>query len=47
VAAERMRGIPIDPTGVPYVLEPQTGKVTVAKTSKLWPLPTETRTALP
>jgi len=35
-----------DPTGVPYVLDPQTGLMTVSRSSALWPLPTETKTIL-
>jgi hypothetical protein len=37
-----LRGVPLDPTGVPYVLlDPTTGRVTVSRQSKLYPLPTE------
>ncbi|MDO8680611.1 MAG: tetratricopeptide repeat protein [Acidobacteriota bacterium] len=36
-----LRGAPLDPTGVPYVTDPATGRVTVSKKSVLWPLPTE------
>jgi hypothetical protein len=36
-----LRGIPIDPTGTPYVLDPATGDVKVAPWSTLSPLPTE------
>jgi hypothetical protein len=36
-----VRGIPNDPTGTPYILEPATGEVTVAPSSELHPLPTE------
>jgi hypothetical protein len=36
-----LRGIPIDPTGTPYVLDPATGDVKVAPWSPLSPLPTE------
>ncbi len=39
VAARLLRGIPLDPTGVPFELDPATGKVGVAERSKLWPLP--------
>jgi tetratricopeptide (TPR) repeat protein len=41
VQAGLLRGIPLDPTGIGYVLDPQTGAVTVARESKLYPLPTE------
>ncbi|MBY0494037.1 MAG: type II secretion system protein GspG [Cyanobacteria bacterium] len=40
-AAERWRGIPVDPAGVPFVVDAQTGKVDVAKSSPMWPLPAE------
>lgn len=32
---------PLDPTGTGYMLDPQTGAVTVARDSKLYPLPVE------
>src|SRR5512139_409970 len=38
-----VRGRPVDPTGTPYELDPTTGQVTVAQTSRLFPLPTEPR----
>ena len=41
VASERLRGIPLDPTGEPYFLDPATGHLTVSKSSSLWPLPTD------
>jgi len=41
VQAGLLRGRPLDPTGVGYVLDPQTGTVTVAPGSKLYPLPIE------
>jgi tetratricopeptide (TPR) repeat protein len=40
-AARLVPGIPVDPTGVPYVLDSTTGEVGVAGSSKLSPLPTE------
>jgi tetratricopeptide (TPR) repeat protein len=40
-AAERMPGIPVDPTGVPFVVDPKTNRVDVSRKSTLWPLPTE------
>jgi tetratricopeptide (TPR) repeat protein len=45
-AAERWRGIPVDPEGVPFVVDPNTGKVDVAKNSPMWPLPSEPPQAL-
>jgi len=41
VTAERLPGIPVDPTGVPFVVDAVTGKIDVSKQSLLWPLPTE------
>jgi len=45
-AAERLRGVPADPTGVPYMLNPETGKIELGRGSQLWPLPTD-RPGLP
>jgi hypothetical protein len=39
VRARILRGIPIDPAGVPYELDPITGKVTLGPDSPLKPLP--------
>jgi len=39
IAGERMRGLPLDATGVPYALDPATGRIDVARESTLWPLP--------
>lgn len=36
-----VRGQPVDPTGTSYVLDPTTGFVTVARDSRLFPLPGE------
>jgi hypothetical protein len=36
-----LRGVPVDPGGTPYVLDPRTGRVTVSTESKMYPLPTE------
>lgn len=36
-------GTPVDPTGTPYVLDPQTGVVSLSPESKLNPLPTGAR----
>jgi hypothetical protein len=40
VRARILRGIPLDPTGVPFVLTPD-GKVQLSKSSVLWPPPEE------
>jgi tetratricopeptide (TPR) repeat protein len=40
VRAGLLRGIPRDPTGVPFQLDPATGKVTLDSSSSLNPLPT-------
>lgn len=37
--AGMLRGIPRDPSGAPYVLNPASGEVTVSRQSPLWPLP--------
>ena len=39
VRAGALRGIPVDPTGTPYEIDPATGRITVAETSPLFPLP--------
>jgi hypothetical protein len=39
VRAARLPGAPLDPTGVPYVLDAKTGRVDVSQKSTLWPLP--------
>lgn len=40
--AEGLRGIPLDPGGTPYELDPSTGRIDLARHSQLWPLPSET-----
>jgi hypothetical protein len=39
VAARLLRGIPLDPAGVAFVIDPVTGAASVAETSALWPMP--------
>jgi hypothetical protein len=34
-------GVPLDPSHTPYTLDPITGAISVARSSELWPLPTE------
>lgn len=41
VRAGYLRGVPLDPTGVPYDLNPWWGTVTLSRESPLWPLPSE------
>lgn len=41
VAGEGLRGVPLDPTGAPYVIDPQTGRVDLDRESLLRPLPTD------
>ena len=41
VTAERLPGIPVDPAGVPFVVDGVTGKIDVSRQSPFWPLPTE------
>jgi hypothetical protein len=40
VQANRWRGAPVDPAGVPYEIAPG-GRVTLSRHSPLWPLPAE------
>ncbi len=37
-----LRGVPLDPAGVPYAIDPASGRVHVAQASPLWPMPDET-----
>jgi hypothetical protein len=39
VRAGLVGGIPLDPTGVPFALDPISGQVDVAQSSSLYPLP--------
>jgi tetratricopeptide (TPR) repeat protein len=39
--AHLLRGTPLDPSGTPYVLDPDFGRVSVSPSSKLHPLPIE------
>lgn len=39
VAGEHLRGVPVDATGVPFSLHPETGVIDVDRHSSLWPLP--------
>lgn len=38
-AAGLLRGVPVDSSGTPFTLDPATGYITVARESKLFPLP--------
>lgn len=40
VTGERLRGVPLDPAGAPYVMDPRTGRIDLDSQSPLWPLPT-------
>ena len=39
VRAGRLRGIPLDPSRTPYVIDPESGRVTVSDQSALFPMP--------
>lgn len=41
IAAGAIHGLPFDPSGVPYTIDPDTGEIGVARESAIWPLPTE------
>jgi tetratricopeptide (TPR) repeat protein len=47
VRARMLRGVPLDPTGVPYLLDPRAGAVTLAPESSLNPLPVGSQAGLP
>ncbi len=40
-------GVPVDPAGTPYLLDPFSGEVTVSTESPLYPMPTEPRSTRP
>jgi len=39
VAAKLLPGVPLDSSGTPFIIDPATGYITVARESKLFPLP--------
>lgn len=39
VAARLLRGVPLDPVGTPFEIDPATHAVRVSERSKLWPMP--------
>jgi hypothetical protein len=41
IAGGGLRGVPLDPTGQPFEIDPVTGHATVSRRSTLWPLPDE------
>lgn len=47
VRAGLLRGLPLDPTGSPYALDPATGAVRLAADSRLNPLPTGQQAGVP
>ena len=47
VATERLRAVPLDPAGTPFVINPTTGRIGLAPDSPLWPLPEEPRPPAP
>lgn len=47
VAARMLSGVPLDPTGRPYVLDGLSGTINVSEDSTLFPLPGETLPPLP
>ena len=47
IARERLRGWPVDATGVPFEFGARTGRLDVARKSRLWPLPWPRETGTP
>lgn len=47
VSGARLRGVPLDPAGVAYELDAQTGRIMLSERSPLWPLPVEPDTVEP
>ena len=43
VSRRVLRGLPVDPVGTPFILDPVTGRVRVAEQSPLHPMPEEPR----
>jgi hypothetical protein len=43
MAKRVLKGIPVDPAGTPYEIDPATGRVQVSQTSPLYPMPEEPR----
>ena len=41
VDAAGLASVPVDPTGVPYLMDPATGRIGISKKSTLWPLPAD------
>jgi hypothetical protein len=39
IVAGRLRGVPVDPSGTPFAMDPATAKVSVANNSALYPMP--------
>lgn len=37
-----LQGVPLDPSGEPYELNPASGRIGVSRSSRLWPLPRDT-----
>lgn len=46
VAARMLRGIPTDPAGTPFEIDPESETVKVARSSPLWPMPDDFKLAL-
>jgi len=47
IARERLRGWPVDSTGVPFEFDARTGRLDVARKSTLWPLPWPREAGMP
>jgi hypothetical protein len=43
IAKRVLKGVPVDPAGAPYEIDPATGRVQVSQTSPLYPMPEEPR----
>ncbi len=43
IAARLLPGVPLDPSGTPFTLDPSNGSIDVSEQSALWPLPTKQR----
>jgi hypothetical protein len=45
VAARMLRGVPVDPAGVPFEIDAENEVVKVSTSSPLWPMPDDFRPA--
>jgi hypothetical protein len=47
LAGTGITAVPVDPTGTPFIIDQATGGITLARQSKLWPLPIDKHVSRP